>query len=189
MTMARVKDMFGKMKSHIRKELQEIRQSGLYKAERVIGSAQDAKITVRGGQKVSNLCANNYLGLTDHPEIIKATMDSYDKWGYGLASVWFICRTQEIHKELDEKISGFLGTEETIPYSCCFDANTGLFETLPTGEDAIISDQLNHASIIDGIRLCKAQRPRFENSNMEALEEKFKDARSARSRKGWGYSV
>lgn len=174
--------MFAAMKNHISKELQEITDSGLYKAERIITSPQNATITVQGGQKVLNLCANNYLGLADHPDIIKAAQDSYDKWGYGLSSVRFICGTQEIHKELEKKISEFLGTEDTILYSCCFDANTGLFETLLTDEDAIISDQLNHASIIDGIRLCKAQRLRFENSNMEDLEDKLKEAQSARFR-------
>jgi glycine C-acetyltransferase len=176
------KDMFGTMKSHIDKELQQINDNGLYKAERIIISPQNAFITIQSGQKVINLCANNYLGLADHPDIIKAAQDSYDKWGYGLSSVRFICGTQEIHKQLEKKISEFLGTEDTILYSCCFDANTGLFETLLTAEDAIISDQLNHASIIDGIRLCKAQRLRFENSNMQDLEDKLKEAQSARFR-------
>jgi glycine C-acetyltransferase len=175
-------DMFGTMKSHIDKELQQINESGLYKNERIIVSPQNAFIKIQSGQKVLNLCANNYLGLSDHPEVIKAAKDSYDKWGYGLSSVRFICGTQEIHKQLEKKISEFLGTEDTILYSCCFDANTGLFETLLTAEDAIISDQLNHASIIDGIRLCKAQRLRFANSNMQDLEDKLKDAQSARFR-------
>jgi glycine C-acetyltransferase len=139
-------------------------------------------ITVQSGRKVLNLCANNYLGLADHPDIIRAAQDSYAKWGYGLSSVRFICGTQEIHKELEKKISEFLGTEDTILYSCCFDANTGLFETLLSAEDVIISDQLNHASIIDGIRLCKAQRLRFKNSDMQDLEEKLKEAQSARFR-------
>jgi glycine C-acetyltransferase len=174
--------MFGKMKSHISKELQEINDNGLYKAERIITSAQNAMITIQSGEKVLNLCANNYLGLADHPDILRAAQDSYAKWGYGLSSVRFICGTQEIHKQLEKKISEFLGTEDTILYSCCFDANTGLFETLLTAEDAIISDQLNHASIIDGIRLCKAQRMRFENSNMQDLEEKLQQAQSARFR-------
>ena len=174
--------MFGTMKSHIVKELKQINDGGLYKSERIITSPQDATITVRSGQKVLNLCANNYLGLASHPEIIKAARDSYDKWGYGLSSVRFICGTQEIHKQLEEKISEFLGTEDTILYCSCFDANTGLFETLLTAEDAIISDQLNHASIIDGIRLCKAQRLRFENSNMQDLEDKLEQAKSARFR-------
>ncbi len=174
--------MFGTMKTHISKELQQINESGLYKAERIITSPQNATITVQSGQKVLNLCANNYLGLADHPEVIRAAQDSYSKWGYGLSSVRFICGTQEIHKQLEKKISEFLGTEDTILYSCCFDANTGLFETLLTAEDAIISDQLNHASIIDGIRLCKAQRLRFENSNMQDLEDKLQEAQSARFR-------
>jgi glycine C-acetyltransferase len=174
--------MFGAMKTHISGELKQIRDNGLYKAERIITSPQQAMITVEGGQKVLNLCANNYLGLADHPEVIRAAQESYAKWGYGLSSVRFICGTQQIHKELEEKISEFLGTEDTILYCSCFDANTGLFETLLTAEDAIISDNLNHASIIDGIRLCKAQRLRFENSNMKDLEDKLKEAGSARFR-------
>ena len=174
--------MFGAMKSHITEELKQIKDSGLYKAERIITSPQQATITVRGGQKVLNLCANNYLGLADHPEVIRAAQDSYAKWGYGLSSVRFICGTQEIHKQLEKKISEFLGTEDTILYCSCFDANTGLFETLLTADDAVISDNLNHASIIDGIRLCKAQRLRFENSNMEDLEDKLQQAQSVRFR-------
>ncbi|MFB0552602.1 MAG: glycine C-acetyltransferase [Phycisphaerae bacterium] len=174
--------MFGAMKSHISEELKQISDNGLYKAERIITSPQNAVITIQSGQKVINLCANNYLGLADHPDIIRSAEESYAKWGYGLSSVRFICGTQEIHKQLEKKISEFLGTEDTILYSCCFDANTGLFETLLTAEDAIISDQLNHASIIDGIRLCKAQRLRFENSNMQDLEDKLQQAQSARFR-------
>jgi glycine C-acetyltransferase len=174
--------MFGTMKSHISHELEQIKQAGLYKAERIITSPQRPTITIAGGQKVLNLCANNYLGLADHPEIIKAARESYDKWGYGLSSVRFICGTQQIHKQLEQKISEFLGTEDTILYSSCFDANTGLFEALLTDEDAIISDQLNHASIIDGVRLCKAQRFRFASSDMNDLEERLKEARSARFR-------
>jgi glycine C-acetyltransferase len=174
--------MFGAMKSHISDELEQIREDGLYKAERVITSPQQATITVQGGQKVLNLCANNYLGLADHPEVIRAAEESYAKWGYGLSSVRFICGTQQIHKQLEEKITEFLGTEDTILYCSCFDANTGLFETLLTADDAIISDNLNHASIIDGIRLCKAQRLRFENCNMQDLEDKLKQAQSARFR-------
>jgi len=170
------------MKSHILQELEQIEESGLYKAERIITSPQQATITVQGGQNVLNLCANNYLGLADHPEVIQAAQDSYAKWGYGLSSVRFICGTQQIHKQLEEKISEFLGTEDTILYSSCFDANTGLFETLLTAEDAVISDQLNHASIIDGIRLCKAQRLRFENSNMQDLADKLQQAQWARFR-------
>jgi len=174
--------MFGTMKSHISHELEQIKQAGLYKAERIITSPQRPAITIAGGRKVLNLCANNYLGLADHPEIIKAARESYDKWGYGLSSVRFICGTQQIHKQLEQKISEFLETEDTILYSSCFDANTGLFETLLTDEDAIISDQLNHASIIDGVRLCKAQRLRFASSDMNDLEQRLKEARSARFR-------
>jgi glycine C-acetyltransferase len=174
--------MFGTMKSQISRELDQIRQAGLYKAERIITSPQQAKITIAGGQKVLNFCANNYLGLADHPEIIKAARESYEKWGYGLSSVRFICGTQQIHKQLEQKISQFLETEDTILYCSCFDANTGLFETLLTAEDAIISDQFNHASIIDGVRLCKAQRFRFANCDMADLEEKLKEAQSARFR-------
>lgn len=174
--------MFGAVKSHIASEIEQIKQDGLYKAERIISSPQEATIRIQGGQKVLNLCANNYLGLANHPEIIKAARDSYEKWGYGLSSVRFICGTQQIHKKLEKRISEFLGTEDTILYSSCFDANTGLFETLLAAEDAVISDNLNHASIIDGIRLCKAQRLRYENSNMEDLENKLKLAQSARFR-------
>jgi len=174
--------MLGQMKSHIAEELKQIKDGGLYKAERIITSPQDAMITIQTGRKVLNLCANNYLGLADHPDVIKAARESYDKWGYGLSSVRFICGTQQVHKDLEKKISEFLGTEDTILYSCCFDANTGLFETLLTAEDAIISDQLNHASIIDGIRLCKAQRLRFNNFDMQDLEDKLQEAQSARFR-------
>jgi glycine C-acetyltransferase len=174
--------MFGQMKSHIAEELGRINASGLYKAERIITSPQEAMITVRGGRKVLNLCANNYLGLADHPEVVRAAKESYAKWGYGLSSVRFICGTQEIHKQLEAKVSEFLGTEDTILYSSCFDANTGLFETLLAADDAIISDQLNHASIIDGIRLCKAQRLRFKNCDMQDLEDKLKQAQSTRFR-------
>jgi glycine C-acetyltransferase len=174
--------MLGRMKSHIAEELKQINDSGLYKAERIIISPQDAMITIQTGRKVLNLCANNYLGLADHPDVIRAARESYDKWGYGLSSVRFICGTQQVHKELEKKISEFLGTEDTILYSCCFDANTGLFETLLSAEDAIISDQLNHASIIDGIRLCKAQRLRFRNCDMQDLEAQLQQAKSARFR-------
>jgi glycine C-acetyltransferase len=174
--------MLGRMKSHIAEELKQINESGLYKGERIITSPQDAKITIQTGQEVLNLCANNYLGLADHPDVIRAARESYDKWGYGLSSVRFICGTQRVHKELERKITEFLGTEDTILYSCCFDANTGLFETLLSAEDAIISDQLNHASIIDGIRLCKAQRLRFRNCDMQDLEDKLREAKSARFR-------
>ena len=155
-----------------------IENEGLYKKERIITSPQSANIEVMGGQKVLNMCANNYLGLGNHPEIIKAAKESYDKWGYGLSSVRFICGTQQIHKELEKKISEFLEIEDTILYTSCFDANGGLFETILTADDAIISDELNHASIIDGVRLCKAQRFRYKNSNMNDLEEKLKEAKA-----------
>ncbi len=158
--------------------LKSIEDEGLYKNERVIISPQSANIEVMGGQKVLNMCANNYLGLGNHPEIIKAAKESYDKWGYGLSSVRFICGTQQIHKELEKKISEFLEMEETILYTSCFDANGGLFETILTADDAVISDELNHASIIDGVRLCKAQRFRYKNSDMNDLEEKLKEAKA-----------
>lgn len=163
-------------------QLKQIDADGLLKKERIIASPQKANIEVAGGQQVLNMCANNYLGLANHPEIIKAAKESYDKWGYGLSSVRFICGTQEIHKELEQKISGFLETEDTILYTSCFDANGGLFETILSEDDAIISDELNHASIIDGVRLCKAQRYRYKNSDMNDLEEKLKDAQSAKIR-------
>ncbi len=174
--------MFGAMKEQIAATIEELKTAGLYKSERIITSPQQAEITVKGGQKVINFCANNYLGLADNPEIIEAAKNSFDKWGYGLSSVRFICGTQDIHKQLEAKISQFLETEDTILYCSCFDANGGLFETLFTAEDAIISDALNHASIIDGVRLCKAQRYRYANSDMADLEEKLKEAQSARYR-------
>ncbi len=164
------------IRNHYSDILQQIENEGLYKNERIISSPQSSFIQVKGGQRVLNLCANNYLGLADNPEVIKAAKESYDKWGYGLSSVRFICGTQEIHKELERKISEFLGTEDTILYSSCFDANGGLFETLLSENDAIISDELNHASIIDGIRLCKANRFRYKNNDMSDLEEKLKEA-------------
>ncbi len=176
------RDMFDSMKSYLLEELDQIKAAGLYKPERLITSAQDVKITVQDGAKVLNFCANNYLGLANHPEVIQAARDSYDRWGYGLSSVRFICGTQTIHKQLEKKISEFLRTEDAILYCSCFDANGGLFETLLTAEDAVISDSLNHASIIDGIRLCKAQRLRFQNSDMQDLEEKLRQAQSARFR-------
>jgi glycine C-acetyltransferase len=174
--------MFTSMKSFLANELVHIKEAGLFKNERIISSPQDAKIEVLGGQQVLNFCANNYLGLASHPQIIEAAKSSYDKWGYGLSSVRFICGTQEIHKELEYKLSEFLGMEDTILYTSCFDANGGLFETLLSEEDAIISDELNHASIIDGIRLSKAQRFRYKNSDMNDLEVKLKAAASARFR-------
>ncbi len=155
-----------------------IENEGLYKKERVITSPQSANIEVTGGQKVLNMCANNYLGLANNPEIIEAAKNSYDKWGYGLSSVRFICGTQQIHKELEKKISEFLEMEDTILYTSCFDANGGLFETILNDNDAVISDELNHASIIDGVRLCKAQRYRYKNNDMKNLEEKLKEAKA-----------
>ena len=169
------------MKKHIEGELSAIRESGFFKSERVLEGPQGVKITVKG-REVLNMCANNYLGLSSHPSIVKAAHEGLDRWGYGLSSVRFICGTQELHKELEAKLSGFLGTEDTILYSSCFDANGGLFETLLSQEDAVISDELNHASIIDGIRLCKAQRFRFKNSDMNDLESKLKEAGEARFR-------
>jgi glycine C-acetyltransferase len=162
--------------------LAEIRAAGLYKSERVISTAQGAHVQVAGNRPVLNLCANNYLGLAAHPEVIAAAREGLDHWGYGLASVRFICGTQSPHKELERRLSEFLGTDDTILYSSCFDANGGLFETLLGAEDAIISDELNHASIIDGVRLCKAQRFRYANRNMTDLEEKLREAKSARNR-------
>ncbi len=171
--------MYGKFKEHLQSTINDIREAGLYKNERVIDGPQDARIEV-GGREVLNMCANNYLGLSDHPAIVEAARKSLDEWGYGLSSVRFICGTQAIHKELERKISEFLGTEDTILYTSCFDANGGLFETLLGEEDAIISDELNHASIIDGVRLCKAQRFRYKNSDMADLEAKLNEAKSAR---------
>ena len=174
--------MFGSMKQHLTQRLSEIRAAGLYKNERILTTPQEAHIRVADGQPVLNLCANNYLGLAEHPEVIKAAHQALDNWGYGLSSVRFICGTQSIHKQLEAKLSEFLGTEDTILYSSCFDANGGLFETLLGPEDAIISDELNHASIIDGVRLCKAQRFRYLNNNMTDLEEKLAAARKCRFR-------
>jgi len=174
--------MLGKMKLFLSDTIQQIEEDGLYKNERIITTPQRANIEVTGGKKVLNMCANNYLGLADNPEIIKAAKESYDKWGYGLSSVRFICGTQEIHKKLEKKISEFLETDETILYTSCFDANGGLFETLLSEKDAVISDKLNHASIIDGIRLCKAQRFRYKNSDMDDLEKRLKETQSARFR-------
>jgi glycine C-acetyltransferase len=174
--------MYGRIRSEIEKNLQEIRESGLYKEERVISGPQGSKIRVETGGEVINMCANNYLGLASHPEVVKAAKESLQKWGYGLSSVRFICGTQVIHKELEAKISEYLETEDTILYTSCFDANGGLFETLLTAEDAIISDALNHASIIDGVRLCKAKRFVYKTSDMEDLEAKLKDARDCRFR-------
>jgi glycine C-acetyltransferase len=163
-------------------QLRQIRDSGLYKHERVLESPQDAHVRV-AGREVLNLCANNYLGLSDHPEVVKAAHTALDRWGYGLSSVRFICGTQEVHKELERRLSQFLGTEDTILYGSCFDANGGLFETLLGEEDAVVSDALNHASIIDGIRLCKAQRARYANSDMAQLEEELRKAHGNRARR------
>src|SRR3954470_13615499 len=168
--------------SHISTELAGLKAAGLYKSERVISSMQSAEIEVAGGKKVLNFCANNYLGLADNEELREAGKAALDRYGYGMASVRFICGTQEEHKELEAKISAFLGMEDTILYSSCFDANGGLFETLLSEEDAVISDALNHASIIDGIRLCKAQRLRFANGDMDELEARLADAAGARRR-------
>lgn len=172
--------MHSKIKKYFTETLSQIEEEGLLKKERVITSPQGATIEVQGGQKVLNMCANNYLGLADNSQIIEAAKKSYEKYGYGLSSVRFICGTQEIHKELEHKISEFLGTDDTILYSSCFDANGGLFETILGEEDAVISDELNHASIIDGIRLCKAQRSRYKNNDMNDLEAKLKEASSVR---------
>jgi len=174
--------MFGAMRAHLIDEIRQIRQAGLFKGERIITSPQRARLGVLEHEPVLNLCANNYLGLADHPEVIAAAHEALDRWGYGMASVRFICGTQQIHKQLEEKLSRFLGTEETILYSSCFDANTGLFETLLGPEDAILSDELNHASIIDGVRLCKAQRFRYRNNDMADLETKLREAADARFR-------
>ncbi len=174
--------MYGSIKQELEKTLSSIREAGLFKSERIITTPQDAHIRVAEGEPVLNMCANNYLGLAEHPEVIAAAHAGLDQWGYGLSSVRFICGTQSIHKELESKLSQFLGTEDTILYTSCFDANGGLFETILSAEDAIISDELNHASIIDGVRLCKAQRFRYKNSNMQDLEEQLKAAQSARFR-------
>lgn len=167
--------MYGKIQQHLQNELQTIENNGLYKKERIITSPQGAEITVNG-ETVLNFCANNYLGLSSHPEVIKAAKDTLDTHGFGMSSVRFICGTQDIHKTLEQKIANFYGTEDTILYAAAFDANGGVFEPLLGEEDCIISDSLNHASIIDGVRLCKAARYRYENSNMEDLEDQLKKA-------------
>lgn len=165
--------------SQLNKEIEGLKKAGLYKSERIITSPQNAEIKV-GEKEVLNFCANNYLGLADHPALIKTAQTVVEQYGFGMASVRFICGTQTIHKELEKDISEFLGTDDTILYSSCFDANGGLFETLLGPEDAIISDELNHASIIDGIRLCKAQRYRYKNNAMGDLEAKLKEAERKR---------
>ncbi len=172
--------MFGPFQQHVRQQLDDIRAAGTYKNERIIVTPQGTTIRVSDGKPVLNLCANNYLGLAQHPEIAAAAKAAIDQWGYGCASVRFICGTQGVHKQLEAKLSEFLGTEDTILYGSCFDANGGLFETLLGAEDAIISDELNHASIIDGVRLCKAQRHRYANSNMADLEARLVEAAGAR---------
>ena len=173
--------MYGEIQNYLRNQINEIREAGLYKSERVIESPQDARINV-SQHTVLNMCANNYLGLSDHPAIVEAARKGLEEWGYGLSSVRFICGTQAIHKELERKISEFLRTEDTILYTSCFDANGGLFETVLQAEDAVISDELNHASVIDGIRLSKAQRFRYRNGDMNDLEDKLKEAKGARFR-------
>ncbi len=174
--------MFGKIKDHLQKELQEIKEAGLFKEERIIVSPQGAEIKLNSGKEVLNFCANNYLGLSNHPELRKAAKDALDTHGYGMSSVRFICGTTDLHKKLEMKIAKYFGTEDTILYAACFDANGGLFEPILTAEDAIISDELNHASIIDGVRLCKAQRYRYKTADMSDLEEKLKEAQSQRFR-------
>ena len=171
--------MYGDLKNQLKAELYEIRAAGLYKGERVIDTPQAARVSV-GERSVLNMCANNYLGLASHPEVIEAARDALDEWGYGLASVRFICGTQAIHKQLEDKLSDFLGMEDTILYTSCFDANGGLFETLLGPNDAVISDELNHASIIDGVRLCKAKRFRYKNNDMTDLAAQLEAAKGAR---------
>lgn len=172
-----------RFREHLARQLEDIRAAGLYKSERIITSPQGARITVAGQPRpVVNLCANNYLGLSCHPEVIRAAREALNRWGYGLSSVRFICGTQQIHKELEQRLTEFLETEDTILYSSCFDANAGLFETLLGPEDAVLSDELNHASIIDGVRLCKAQRLRYRNNDLADLERCLQEARGARFR-------
>lgn len=172
--------MYGNIKEHLAEELSQIEASGLFKKERIITSVQDAVIKISTGQEVINFCANNYLGLSSHPKVVQAAKDTLDSHGFGMSSVRFICGTQDIHKELEQKLADFLGTEDTILYAAAFDANGGVFEPLLGAEDAIISDSLNHASIIDGVRLCKAQRYRYANNDMADLEEQLKAASGAR---------
>ena len=174
--------MYGKIKDHLQNELQTIEENGIFKKERIITSAQDAEITISTGEKVLNFCANNYLGLSSHPEVIQAAKDAMDTHGFGMSSVRFICGTQDIHKTLEKKIADFYGTEDTILYAAAFDANGGVFEPLLGENDAIISDSLNHASIIDGVRLCKAARYRYENSNMDDLEQQLMKANESGAR-------
>lgn len=168
--------MYGKIKEHLQQEIQDIKDAGLYKTERIITSSQDAVIQISTGEEVINFCANNYLGLSNHPEVIQAAKDTMDTHGFGMSSVRFICGTQDIHKQLEAKVAEFYQTEDTILYAAAFDANGGVFEPLLTKEDAIISDSLNHASIIDGVRLCKAARYRYQNNDMQSLEEQLIEA-------------
>jgi len=175
--------MYGKIKEHLTQELKEIEEAGLFKKERIITSPQGAVIKISTGEEVINFCANNYLGLSSHPEVVQAAKDALDTHGFGMSSVRFICGAQDIHKTLEAKVSDFLGMEDTILYAACFDANTGLFETILTKEDAVISDELNHASIIDGVRLCKAARYRYKNNDIQDLEEKLKEAKTAGARR------
>ncbi|MDH5732032.1 MAG: aminotransferase class I/II-fold pyridoxal phosphate-dependent enzyme, partial [Gammaproteobacteria bacterium] len=174
---------FKTVKQSLAKDLADIKAAGLWKNERVIASQQNNDITLADGNEVINMCANNYLGLANNPDVIQAAKDSYDHWGFGLASVRFICGTQSIHKELEQKVSDFLGMEDTILYAACFDANTGLFETILGKEDAVISDELNHASIIDGVRLCKAARFRYKNNDMNDLKKKLEEAKAGGARR------
>ena len=174
--------MYGKIKAHLAKELEQIVDAGLFKAERIISSSQQAEIELESGERVLNFCANNYLGLSNHPELVEAAKNAMDTHGFGMSSVRFICGTQDLHKSLEQKIASYFGTEDTILYAACFDANGGVFEPLLTAEDAIISDSLNHASIIDGVRLCKAQRYRYKNADMEDLEQQLKEAQDQRFR-------
>ena len=174
--------MYGKIKQDLQNTLEELKEQGLYKTERIITSSQSSEIKVGDEQTVLNFCANNYLGLANHPEVVKAAQEIMNDWGFGLSSVRFICGTQQIHKQLEDKVSGFLGTEDTILYCAAFDANGGVFEPLLGEDSAIISDELNHASIIDGVRLCKAQRYRYKHSNMDELEKCLKDSQSAKYR-------
>jgi len=174
--------MYGNIKQHLLEELENIREAGLYKKERIITSAQGAIIKLNTGEEVINFCANNYLGLSSHPEVVQAAKDTLDTHGFGMSSVRFICGTQDIHKELEKKIAAFYGTEDTVLYAAAFDANGGVFEPLFTAEDAIISDALNHASIIDGVRLCKAKRYRYANCDMADLEQQLQRANADNSR-------
>ena len=174
---------FKKAKESFSSDLEEIKKAGLWKTERIINSDQKSKIKLSDNQEVINMCANNYLGLANNPEVIQAAKDGLDRWGFGLASVRFICGTQTLHKTLEEKVSEYLGMEDTILYAACFDANGGLFETILTADDAVISDELNHASIIDGIRLCKAQRYRYKNNDMNDLRTKLEEAKNNKARR------